>query len=61
MFLLTPMTNEFIYCITMYNDDTTECKTPFELDHYMYKRQVVFLLYAEMSYYNGTMECGADF
>ena len=46
-------------CWFQYNDETTECKNPFELDHYIYKRQVVFLLYAEMSYCNGTMECSA--
>jgi len=36
-------------------------KTIYELNHSSYKRQVIFLLYAEKSYYNGAMECGADF
>jgi len=44
-----------------YNDEITEKKTPYELRNYLYKRRVIFLLYAEMSYYNGTMECCADF
>jgi hypothetical protein len=44
-----------------YNDETTEKKTTYEINHSSYKRQVIFLLYAEKSYYNGAMECGADF
>jgi ubiquitin C-terminal hydrolase len=39
-----------------YNDHETECKTPYELSHHLYKRQVIFLLYAKETYYNGTME-----
>jgi pSer/pThr/pTyr-binding forkhead associated (FHA) protein len=40
---------------------STEKKTTYELNHSSYNRQVIFLLYAEKSYYNGAMECGDDF
>jgi hypothetical protein len=40
----------------LYNDETTNCVTDFEREHYIHKRQVVLLLYAEQSYYNNTMD-----